>query len=61
MPHHTYMKLEFFELLFSSYTDTIKTEILLIMRLKMVKVIKLIRNIKTMKFYFDEKLEFTIN
>lgn len=56
MPHHTYMKLEFLELLFSSY----KTGILLIMRLKMVKVIKLIRNIKTMEFYFDEKLEFTI-
>lgn len=56
MPHHTYMKLEFLELLFSSYT----TGILLIMRLKMVKVIKLIRNIKTMEFYFDEKLEFTI-
>lgn len=56
MPHHTYMKLEFLELLFSSY----KTGILLIMRLKMVKVIKLIRNIKTMEFYFDEKFEFTI-
>lgn len=30
------------------------------MRLKMAKVIKWIRNIKTMEFYFDEKLEFTI-
>lgn len=56
MPLHTYMKLEFLELLFFSYN----TGILLIMRLKMVKVIKLIRNIKTMEFYFDEKLEFTI-
>lgn len=59
MPHHTYTKLEFFEpLICSSYIDTNKTGIL--MRLKMAKVIKWIRNIKTMEFYFDEKREFTI-
>lgn len=60
MPHHTHTKLSSMSCyLFSSYNDTRKTGSL-IMSLKMVKVIKLIRNIKTMEFYFDEKLEFTI-